>query len=260
MLANSVLDPNNKFWANDTSRFGFQMLQKMGWCPGKGLGKTEQGSTTHIQVVKKEDRIGIGGKSDTSDAWIQSSKDYESILVSLTAVTNGSAPPKKEDSPQSSQNTVDKGESKKSDDKSKAAPQVTDDGSEKSSPQIKKQHKHWIPTRTIKGKNVASYSRNDLSAIFGFAEYGNLAVKETPPVPPPQNDGGIVTVTSTTNSRDYFKQKRQTPSQEKPHVATDVDESSKPQRQEKSQTKKKRKREREEQSTESPKKKSKKQK
>jgi Pin2-interacting protein X1 len=31
-------DPRNTFWASDTSKFGYQMLLKMGWTEGKGLG------------------------------------------------------------------------------------------------------------------------------------------------------------------------------------------------------------------------------
>eukprot|EP01147_Barroeca_monosierra_P000308 gene308-3677_t len=32
------LDPQGTTWANDENKFGFRMLQAMGWQKGKGLG------------------------------------------------------------------------------------------------------------------------------------------------------------------------------------------------------------------------------
>ena len=44
--------------SSDTSRFGYQMLTKMGWQSGKGLGAKEDGSTTHVKSVKRRDNLG----------------------------------------------------------------------------------------------------------------------------------------------------------------------------------------------------------
>ena len=46
------------WYVPDTSRFGYQMLEKMGWKSGKGLGAKEDGQTTHVKVNKKNDNIG----------------------------------------------------------------------------------------------------------------------------------------------------------------------------------------------------------
>ena len=43
---------------SDTSRFGYQMLTKMGWENGKGLGANEDGSTTHVKATKRRDNLG----------------------------------------------------------------------------------------------------------------------------------------------------------------------------------------------------------
>lgn len=42
--------------------FGQQMLEKMGWEKGDGLGKTRQGRSSHIEVTLKDDKCGLGGK------------------------------------------------------------------------------------------------------------------------------------------------------------------------------------------------------
>jgi hypothetical protein len=35
-------DPQNLFWANDSSKFGQKMLEKMGWQAGKGIPITQE--------------------------------------------------------------------------------------------------------------------------------------------------------------------------------------------------------------------------
>lgn len=51
-------DPRNKAWENDKSKFGFKMLERMGWSEGKGLGVDENGRQDFIKVIKKSDTIG----------------------------------------------------------------------------------------------------------------------------------------------------------------------------------------------------------
>src|SRR3989344_2338296 len=77
----------------------FQMLEKMGWKEGKGLGANEDGTTEHIKVKKKIDNQGIGTETVTHNKnWLETSVAYESILASLNASygikpdTTGSAP------------------------------------------------------------------------------------------------------------------------------------------------------------------------
>ena len=51
--------------------FGKKMLQKMGWSEGKGLGKSEQGVTSHVRVKKREEAAGIGANEPEKmdDQW-----------------------------------------------------------------------------------------------------------------------------------------------------------------------------------------------
>ncbi|SCW02129.1 LAFE_0E14818g1_1 [Lachancea fermentati] len=55
-------DPRNTTWSNDTSRFGHQYLEKLGWQPGSGLGRVPHATTTHIKVSIKDDNVGLGAK------------------------------------------------------------------------------------------------------------------------------------------------------------------------------------------------------
>ena len=55
-----LLDTKNQTWKDDKSRFGFKMLQKMGWREDKGLGKNDSGSVASIKVSKREEGLGLG--------------------------------------------------------------------------------------------------------------------------------------------------------------------------------------------------------
>ena len=50
------------------SEFGRRMLEKMGWAEGKGLGANEQGPTSHVRVVKKDNVNGLGASSKADEA------------------------------------------------------------------------------------------------------------------------------------------------------------------------------------------------
>jgi hypothetical protein len=43
--------------------FGQQMLEKMGWSKGQGLGKEKHGMKEAIEVKKKEDSLGVSLKA-----------------------------------------------------------------------------------------------------------------------------------------------------------------------------------------------------
>ena len=43
----------------DKSKYGYRMLQRMGWEEGKGLGSKEEGTREHIKVKVKRDNQGM---------------------------------------------------------------------------------------------------------------------------------------------------------------------------------------------------------
>ena len=42
----------------DTKKYGYRMLEKMGWMDGKGLGINEAGDTDFVKIKKKRDNSG----------------------------------------------------------------------------------------------------------------------------------------------------------------------------------------------------------
>ncbi|KAL1930302.1 hypothetical protein VTP01DRAFT_1456 [Rhizomucor pusillus] len=78
-------DPNNLAWSNDQSKFGFRMLMKMGWAPGKGLGVNEDGGQHHIKIKLKDDNLGLGAKKNQSDNWLGNTDAFSQLLANLNS-------------------------------------------------------------------------------------------------------------------------------------------------------------------------------
>ncbi|KAL7468066.1 hypothetical protein ACHAXS_008290 [Conticribra weissflogii] len=79
-------DTRNSEWANAPNSFGRKMLEKMGWKgDGAGLGKNQQGMSTHLRAVRRADSLGIGAETDAfgDKGWQESSRGYQSVLASL---------------------------------------------------------------------------------------------------------------------------------------------------------------------------------
>ncbi|KAI8067952.1 hypothetical protein BC940DRAFT_299958 [Gongronella butleri] len=81
-------DPNNLTWSNDTSKFGFRMMAKMGWAPGKGLGANEDGSQQHVKIRLKDDNLGLGAKKNQSDNWLGNTDAFSRLLADLNSTNN----------------------------------------------------------------------------------------------------------------------------------------------------------------------------
>jgi len=80
-------DPNNTQWRNDTSAFGFQMLLKMGWKEGNGLGRNQQGDPTVLKTLKQFDTTGLGVEKNKPSAnnWLETKASFDELLKRLNS-------------------------------------------------------------------------------------------------------------------------------------------------------------------------------
>lgn len=184
-------DPRNTNWSNDTSKFGYQMLQKMGWSEGKGLGQTLSGKTSHIRVTKNGSQAGLGLKKSHDDDWISHQEDFNALLSSLN--------------------------------------QGGDDSTTKMSSlesRVKTSRKKILYKRFIKSKDLSNASSHDLACIFGQRSKSapvtpqlsdneeaksDSDTNESAPPPPPANvdndENDIKTIESQLSIADYFAKK-----------------------------------------------------
>jgi Pin2-interacting protein X1 len=51
------------------SEYGMNLMKKMGWTEGKGLGKEETGMATCIQMRRREDNLGLGFEKSEKFRW-----------------------------------------------------------------------------------------------------------------------------------------------------------------------------------------------
>lgn len=201
-----LFDPNNKQWANDQTGFGFRMLQKMGWTPGKGLGQKEDGRLTNVTMEFKDDNLGIGIKAHQADRFEKQQQEFSDTLKSIgnlferkaleqkqvtlveekttLAVTTTTGERRRDDREKKSkeerrqdkqarkeqrrQEKQERRERRKSSSRGLAAPDETAEGEAEETMAIvpKKTHSHYIPNRVINGKSVSRYSKEDLAQIF----------------------------------------------------------------------------------------------
>ncbi|VDD93970.1 unnamed protein product, partial [Enterobius vermicularis] len=83
------IDPRNLAWKNDKGNFGRVMLEKMGWKPGKGLGREERGPCENLKLNFNASRKGmdfylcLGCSSVVADTWVEHHDDFEKLLAFL---------------------------------------------------------------------------------------------------------------------------------------------------------------------------------
>ncbi|KAK9956078.1 hypothetical protein ABG768_013834 [Culter alburnus] len=187
------VDPRNSSWSNDESKFGQKMLESMGWAKGKGLGKSEQGSTEHIKVKVKNNKMGLGTNINNEDNWIAHQDDFNQLLAEL----NNCHGQTHTDNP-----TQEQGFSLV--EKSKTS----------------KKRVHYM--KFTKGKDLSSRSKTDLACIFGKRskqeirdqDEGSSGVdsqeeraEDSDTVTNPEPETQQNTVTSTMTMQEYFAQR-----------------------------------------------------
>ncbi|XP_041814484.1 PIN2/TERF1-interacting telomerase inhibitor 1 [Chelmon rostratus] len=189
------VDPRNSAWSNDDSKFGQKMLERMGWSKGKGLGRSEQGSTDHIKVKVKNNNYGLGTTASYEDNWIAHQDDFNELLAQLNNHhgQNNSIEPQPEEK-----------QSFSLEEKSKTS----------------RKRVHYM--KFTKGKDLSSRTETDLNCIFG--KRGNSAKDQeqgsnssdsqgetgetcTPASSELDTESITKTVTSTLTMQEYFAQR-----------------------------------------------------
>jgi len=167
-------DPRNTNWSNDKTKFGYQMLTKMGWSEGNGLGLNLSGNVSHIKVNKRGSNAGVGLKKSHEDDWISHQDDFNALLNSL----NGNPT------------------------------------SETASPVEKMRASRHRYTKFVKSKDLSNASTDDMACIFGQRGKSSIDVTEeakdsdlsTTDIAPTE-ELSIKTVESTLSMNDYFAMK-----------------------------------------------------
>ncbi|XP_028399677.1 PIN2/TERF1-interacting telomerase inhibitor 1-like [Dendronephthya gigantea] len=182
-------DPRNMKWSTDKDRYGYQMLEKMGWADGKGLGRDKTGSTSHVKIKKRKQNLGLGAKESHDNDWLAQQEDFNNLLSALQK-HGGNAELQTEE-----QNR-------------KAMLEVA-----------KASRKRVFYKRFIRSKDTSKYSQADMECIFGSAP--SQSAPATPlnqsddevasedsvascPTVPCDATSGFVTYTSKQNIQEYF--------------------------------------------------------
>lgn len=183
-----TLNPRGNLWANDETKVGLKLMEKMGYQKGKGLGKNKNGIIAPITARQKQDSKGMGFDGH-DDVWLAHQDDFQAVLASLN-MEHG--------------NEDAKEEGKKS--------------LEKLSKKSKKRVHYQKFTR---GKDLANYSTTDLSCILGTGSEKMQALQKEKKEEElasakaaaaakgefiEEKEHGVVTIQKG-NYQEYFKQK-----------------------------------------------------
>mmetsp|Transcript_3830 Transcript_3830/g.8619 ORF Transcript_3830/g.8619 Transcript_3830/m.8619 type:complete len:259 (+) Transcript_3830:291-1067(+) len=170
-------DTRNSAWASDTSAFGRKMLTKMGWKGGEnGLGKNQQGTSTHLRAVRRAESLGIGAESDAfgEKGWQDTNAGFHGVLANLKKEysTVGDSGSEEEDGPAKKKRRKEEKKRKKKEEKRRAKRNGGGSGNSSSSegnkvrlPQNKVQAGHARKMR--EAKDIRNKSAEDMAAIFG---------------------------------------------------------------------------------------------
>ena len=182
----ATTETRNSQWANDPNAFGRKMLSKMGWKEGSGLGKNQQGSSTHLRAVKRSESLGIGAESDAfgDKGWQDTNAGFHGVLANLKREYSSSGIQDDEDVDEATKKKRRKEEKKrkKKIEKRRAKQQLKNSESCNSSssgsgsdtntnkkgirlPQNKVQAGHARKMR--EAKDISNKSSADMAAIFG---------------------------------------------------------------------------------------------
>ncbi|KAL0273447.1 UNVERIFIED_CONTAM: hypothetical protein PYX00_006109 [Menopon gallinae] len=134
-----TLNPGRQaLWKKEDSsgiKFGRELMEKMGWKVGQGLGVNEQGIKEPLKVAFQNDSKGMGFK-DNGNEWIQQQQDFNELLSQLSSSKNVG----EEDGKSTTQSLEEKSRSSRA-------------------------RVHY--KKFTRGKDLANYSEKDLECILG---------------------------------------------------------------------------------------------
>jgi len=132
-----TVNPRGNLWANDESKFGQKLMEKMGWEKGNGLGANQDGRVDNIKVKHKDNQKGVGfdGHDDT---WLNHQEDFQAVLAALNVEHGVAGKDLNEEEKKVSLESI----SRKS-----------------------KRRVHY--QKFVKGKDSSNYSAEDMSCILG---------------------------------------------------------------------------------------------
>jgi len=132
-----TLNPRGNLWANDESKFGQKLMEKMGWEKGRGLGANQDGMVDHITLKHKDNTKGVGFQGH-DDTWLAHQDDFQNVLAALN---------------------VEHGEAGKNMDEAEKKATLSE---------ISKKSKRRVHyQKFVKGKDSSNYSADDLGCILG---------------------------------------------------------------------------------------------
>ncbi|CAO3571824.1 unnamed protein product [Mortierella alpina] len=160
-------DPRNLHWANDTNKFGFKMMEKMGWEQGKGLGAKEDGVQEHVKVRLKENHLGVGATKKSSDNWLGNTDAFSKLLADLNErVENDAKENGNKDEDKSGNSSSDEEDSDDDKKKSKKSKKDKKDSKEKKSKKEKKDKKDKKEKKSKKSKKSSDEDSDDKTSIM----------------------------------------------------------------------------------------------
>ncbi|KAK9709118.1 hypothetical protein K7432_009256 [Basidiobolus ranarum] len=211
-------DPNNLAWSTDTNKFGFKMLQKMGWTQGKGLGINEDGNTEHVKIRLKEDNLGVGADKKSIDNWLGSTDAFSSLLEELNnrmaeseALEKTEESDNKDKEEEKKKKKKEKKEKKKKEEKKE---EVEETNSGTSTPRSISRLSHR--TRYIRNKQVSGYDAQHLNEILGIKSNSASPAVSSRASPEPEKSSideelanSMKLKKSTMSAQEYFAMKMQ---------------------------------------------------
>ncbi|CAL8090313.1 unnamed protein product [Orchesella dallaii] len=142
-------NPRGKFFTDDQDNVGRQMLMKMGWKNGNGLGASSQGMSEPIKPKIHTDARGLGFDK-TKDPWVAHNEEFEELLKNLNA-NSSSDNEEKKDKPDAEESDED----------------VKSNGGLETKSKSSRARIHYH--KFVKNKDLSRASTKDISCIFGRA-------------------------------------------------------------------------------------------